>query len=326
MHYDLDPEWIMPGTVEEALAELVRAGRSDERVHLMGGGTDLNVRIRAGDVLPRRLMDLNCIRGLDVIRELSGAHLGDLEGFPEGMKDIPPKERYIVLGATSTIDAIARDPLLQRRLPGVVKAAEEVGSPQIRNVATVGGNVMNASPAADMATMLLVLDTQVVLLSPEGVRVVPLTETFTGVCRTCVRDIEILAYFLIPPLDGRGTGFYKLKNRATLALSVVNAAAMLGSDGERITDAGVSVGAVAVTPLWIGEAARILAGKRIEAVAALFEEVGLIARERARPITDMRGSADYRKEMVSVCVQRALREALASLKEMKKGDGAEGAV
>jgi len=174
---------------------------------------------------------------------------------------------------------------------------------------------MNASPAADMATMLFAVDTRAVLFSSRGARIIPLKDLFTGVCTTCVKSDELLSYFLLPPPSPYvGTGFYKLKRREALALAVVNSGAMLRSDGKRITDASLSIGAVAVTPLLIDEIKKILPGKKIDEAESCFNEIAELARDQSRPITDVRGSKEYRKEMVRVSALRSLGEAFLSLK------------
>lgn len=174
---------------------------------------------------------------------------------------------------------------------------------------------MNASPAADMSTMLYALDAKAILAKRGDARIIPVEKVFTCVCTTCVESDELLTYFLIPSARPfNGSGFFKLKRREALALSIVNSSARLQSDGERITGSALAVGAVAVTPLMIGGAREILQGKRIDEIEELFVDVAERARDLARPITDVRGSEEYRKDMVRVCALKALREAFVHLK------------
>lgn len=312
MHYDFNPRWYAPTAVEGALEIL----HDNNEVVIIAGGTDLNIRIRDGQLLPRCILDITRIKGFDTISHKEWSSVVRLPGMAELNDAFPEDRSFMVIGATATMGAICRSALLRSYLPSVVKAAGEIGSPLIRNAATIGGNVMNASPAADMATMLLALDARTVLLAPGSGRVLPLGDLFTGVCRTCIESDELLAYFLLPsPTPYEGTGFYKLKRREALSLAVVNSGARLCSDGKRITDASLSVGAVAVTPLIIDEIKEIMVSKRIDEVEKFFYQVAELARDQARPITDVRGTEEYRKEMVRVSALRSLGEAFLSLKQ-----------
>ena len=305
MHYDLDPIWYRPRTVEEAL--LILEENRNENIHILAGGTDLNVRIRDGQLIPEHIVDITGIDELSSISIVKSRDINNLEN--DNNKD------YVFIGAAATMDDICRSSITKAYLPSLVKAAGEVGSPLIRNVATMGGNIMNASPAADMATMLYALDAMVILAKRGEERLVPIEKIFTGVCATCAEQHELLTSILIPcRLPFTGTGFFKLKRREALSLSIVNSSAMLRSDGERITGSALAVGAVAVTPLMISESKEILMGINIHEVEKFFPEVAELARDSSRPITDVRGSEEYRKEMVRACAFKVLREAFVALK------------
>jgi len=304
LHYDLDPIWYRPRTVDEVL--IILEENRNEDIHILAGGTDLNVRIRDGQLAPEQIVDIGGIDDLSSISVTNGRNIKYLE---DDHKD------YVIIGATATMDDICRSSITKAYLPSLVKAAGEVGSPLIRNVATMGGNIMNASPAADMSTMLYALDAMVILAKRDEERLVPIEKVFTGVCATCAEQHELLTYILIPcPLPFTGTGFFKLKRREALSLSIVNSSARLRSDSERITGSALAVGAVATTPLMIKGAKEILIGKGIGEVEKLFPEVAELARDSSRPITDVRGSEEYRKEMVRTCALKALREAYVGLK------------
>ena len=304
MHYDFDPIWYRPKTIDETLSILEDNKNNDIRI--LAGGTDLNVRIRDGQSVPERIIDITGIDELSSISVINGRDTG----IPDN-----DERNFIKIGATVTMEQICRSPVLMAYLPSLVKAAGEVGSPLIRNMATIGGNVMNASPAADMSTMLYALDAKAILAKRGDARIIPVEKVFTCVCTTCVESDELLTYFLIPSARPfNGSGFFKLKRREALALSIVNSSARLQSDGERITGSALAVGAVAVTPLMIGGAREILQGKRIDEIEELFVDVAERARDLARPITDVRGSEEYRKDMVRVCALKALREAFVHLK------------
>ncbi len=323
MHYDFNPRWYRPRTIEDAVEIL--HNESGKGIHILAGGTDLNVRIRDGQVLPDAILDITGIDELGsiVIRATAAIPVSnqEIEPVPEAS---PSSGEFVSIGAAVTMAGLMRSELLKERLPALVKAAGEVGSPLIRNVATIGGNVMNASPAADMSTMLVPLRCLAALRGRSGTRMIPLNEVFTGVCSTCIGQDELLSHLLIPVTEGTmGTGFHKLKRREALALSIVNSGAMLESDGVRITDAALSVGAVAVTPLLVSAVEKKLVGKDIAQVEDLLEGIAFSAMELSKPITDVRGSADYRREMVRVCSLRALHEALESLIIALEGAGME---
>lgn len=322
MHYDFSPRWFRPQTLEEAL-DLLDPGK-ENGLYILAGGTDLNVRIRDGQVLPAGIMDITGIGELSAIETRTWAEIRDSKGPVEYTGEtIRQDGSFLRIGAAVTMDMLERSDIVKELFPALRKAAGEVGSPLIRNVATIGGNVMNASPAADVSTMLMALGSRAVFLSKKGGRVVPLSETFTGVCTTCIGEDELLASILIPvPSDPRGSGFYKLKKREALSLSLVNSGAVLESDGRRITGATLSVGAVAVTPLMIPKAREVLVGKGPAECEQYFASIARGAMELSRPITDVRGSAEYRKEMVAVCARHALEEAHGSL--MKALGGSPG--
>ena len=304
MHYDFNPHWYRPETAREALSILEEWG--DEDLHVLAGGTDLNMRIRNGQSIPERIMDIAGIKELSSISLLNGRNV-----------DLPDDDGrdHVSIGATATMDRIIRSSIVKTHIPVLAKAAGEVGSPLIRNMATIGGNVMNASPAADMSTALLALDAKAVLVRSRGKRIISMEDMFTGVCATCVEKNELLSTILVPiPAQLSGAGFFKLKQREALALAIVNSSAMLESDGDIITHARLTVGAVAVTPLLIGEARDLLISKTPEQAEAYLSEIAELAKKRSRPITDVRGSEEYRREMVGECSLRSLREALETLK------------
>jgi len=304
LRYDFHPYWHRPETVDEA-SSILKEHR-DEDLHVLAGGTDLNVRIRNGQLTPERIMDITGIKELSSISLLNGR---DIDLLDDDEQD------YIMIGATVTMDRIIRSGTIKNHMPVLARAASEIGSPLIRNVATIGGNVMNASPAADMSTALLALDARAVLVRQGGKRIISMAEMFTGVCTTCTEKNELLSNILVPiPAPFSGAGFFKLKQREALALAIVNSCSMLESDGHIITGARLAVGAVAVTPLVIEEATSILVSRTPEEAERYLSEIAEMAKRQSIPITDVRGSEEYRKEMVRESSMRSLRIALESLK------------
>ena len=304
LRYDFNPDWFRPETVDEATSILKE--HRDTDLHILAGGTDLNVRIRNGQFTPERIMDITGIKELSSISLLNGR---DIDLLDDDEQD------HIMIGATATMDRIIRSVTIKNHMSVLAGAASEIGSPLIRNTATIGGNVMNASPAADMSTALLALDARAVLVRQGGKRIISMAEMFTGVCTTCTEKNELLSNILVPiPAPYAGAGFFKLKQREALALAIVNSCATLKSDGHIITGARLAVGAVAVTPLVIEEATSILVSKTPAEAEGSLSDIAEMAKRQSRPITDVRGSAEYRKEMVRESSLRSLREALESLK------------
>jgi carbon-monoxide dehydrogenase medium subunit len=242
---------------------------------------------------PRTLVDLTRLPGLDQIT------LGS--------------DGRIRIGALVTHNQVVASELCVARALPLAQACLEVGAPQIRNRATLAGNLVTASPANDTITPLVALNATLTLQSVRGLRVVPLTEFYTGVRRTVLAPDELLTSITLMPLDEGERGIYlKLGLRRAQAISVVNVAAVLHLDGPRVLEASVALGCVAPTIVRAGAAERYLSGRALDAAAVA--EAAALAASAARPIDDLRGSADYRRGMVRSLVGRAL-EALAAGRE-----------
>lgn len=323
-----------PSTFLEAVEELKKL--EGNKICFLAGGTDVNVQKRAGVLSYDNIMDVSRIEGITVIKRGSFSPEKFLPGLAEDpcLKQNESHEKnenrvtgemeFVCIGACVTMDDAATSKIVKELFVGLVEAALEVGSPQIRNMATLGGNVMNASPAGDVSTMLLALNTRVVLASPRGYRVLMLEKLFRGVSRTNARDDELLAFLLIPvPIGHAVSSFVKLKKRKALALSVVNAGARLETHENRISGFGLAIGAVAVTPLLVKDAENVLVGREISEAWKQIEKVCEIATNIAAPITDVRAGSDYRKEMVRVMTRRALEKALRDLARNDNNNGGE---
>ncbi|MBM3744699.1 MAG: xanthine dehydrogenase family protein subunit M [Acidobacteria bacterium] len=267
-----------PATAHEAVLLLQENGPAGRYV---AGGTDLIVQ---GDRSIRALIDVTRM-GLDYIE---------------------PRGDECVIGATATMNAIARAPLVREWAGGILaRAAATCGSVQIRNMATLGGSLANGSPAADLATPLLAMEARVGLEDSAGRRSVPLTEFYAGERARGALLIE--AAIPPPPQAGRaGWSFQKL-GRTCCDISLVNVAAGLGLDGDgRVLWARLALGAVAPVPMRAAGAEGLLLGRTLTP-ELLGEAAETVARE-VRPIDDVRASADYRREMAGVFTRRALRE------------------
>jgi carbon-monoxide dehydrogenase medium subunit len=278
-------DYYAPTTIEEALRLLTRL----EGVNVIAGGTDLITAIRLKGHRPANVVSLRKLRDeLDYITEEDGV---------------------LKVGALTRIRAVERSQLITERAIGLHEAASQIGSIQIRNRATVGGNLCNASPAADLVPPLLVLDSNVRIIGLDGERVVSLRDFFVGPGKTLLKKEEILkeVHFKSPE-RGTGTSFIKLGRRREEDISIASAAAYVKLAGSKIEEVRIAMGSVAPKPIRAGMAERFLIGK--EPTDGLLEEAGVKAMEEAEPITDIRATAEYRKHIVKVLVKFALSKAI----------------
>jgi carbon-monoxide dehydrogenase medium subunit len=270
----------------ESLADAVDlAARFGGQASFLAGGTDLIVQIERGRVAPRHVIGLGRVPGLAGI-EVNGR---------------------IALGARVTHRAIEQTPALAGPLRCLVEGAEVIGGHQVRNVATVGGNLVNASPAADLVPCLLALDGVVTLVGPGGEREVPIERFLLGPNRTARRSDELVTRVDLPALAPRAaTAFLKAGRRRAMEISVVCVAARLTLDATlaRCLEARVVLGAVAPTAVRAYAAERLLEGQPVGGEA--FRRAAEAAQEACRPIDDVRASAGFRQHLVGVLVRRAL--------------------
>jgi len=272
-----------PKTLRDAL-ELMRELQD---VKPVAGGTDLLLLLRDGTCKAKHLVDLSLIEELRYIRE------GDGE---------------ICIGATTTHNQLQRSMLIAEKSPALREACACIGSVQIRNLGTVGGNLCNASPAADTAPPLLALNAAVEIASHAGSRSIPLIELFAGPKLNSLRPYELLTEIKFPvPPKGAGMSFQRLGRRKGCTLSVVNAAAYLELEDDICRQVRLSLGAVAPTLLRIRDVEEMLRGQRLS--QQLIEEVASACYKVVSPVDDVRASAEYRREMSCVLMRRALNEA-----------------
>ena len=276
-------KYFTPTTPQEAVSILA----NNKNARIIAGGTDLVLEIKRG-------MRQNLKTLVDISR------IPDLDYITLDENDI------IHLGANITHNHVASSKLLRERAYPLARACWEVGANQIRNRATVAGNVITASPANDTITPLMALGASVTLLSPRGERKVPLDEFYLGVRKTVMAEDEMLLEISFPAMkeNQRGT-FIKLGLRRAQAISIINLAIVLDLNLRGVDSASITLGAVAPTIIHASEAEAYLAGKELsEDVIAHAADLAMAA---AQPIDDIRATAAYRREMVRVHTLRGLR-------------------
>lgn len=275
-----------PRTVEEATRLL--AERPGTRP--VAGGTDLVVSARGGkQPLPSSLLALHRVEEL---RRRDQTTAG------------------LMLGALTSHAWLETAPLIRSRWSALADAAAMVGSPATRSTGTLGGNLMNASPAMDTGSPLLVLDATVELRSRSGGRTLTIEQLLAGPGRTTAAPEELLTDIRLPaPRPRSGSAYVRLEHRRAMEIAIVGAAAAvaLTADG-RVADAAVALTAVAPTCVRVPEAGNVLRGRQPDAQS--LTEAAALARAAARPISDVRAGAAYRSAMISVVVERALASAV----------------
>lgn len=280
-------EYIAPRTLAEAYQHL----GNGKRTAMLAGGTDIIVQLREG----RRSCD----------------QVLDLKHIPELMTLAFASDGTLEIGAATPLAEIYEDPEVASRLPGLVDAASLIGGIQIQGRATLGGNLCNASPAADSAPALIALGASLVIGSNAGTRELPVEDFFLAPGQNALQPNEILLQVKIPPQPpGSGACFLRFIPRNEMDIAVANAGVFLqlNDDRSRIERARVAIGAVGPTPLLVPAAADALVGQPPSSEA--FERAGQAAAAAATPITDMRGSVAQRRHLVRVMTVRALNGAL----------------
>jgi carbon-monoxide dehydrogenase medium subunit len=277
----------LPGSVDDCLKLLSERGRETK---LLAGGTDLLPQLKNHLLKPARVIDLSGVARLRALDSAGG--------------------RGLRIGAAVTARELERDPVVSARYPALAESGALVGSVQVRNLATLGGNLCNAAPSADMAPPLLALDAEAVIAGPKGERRVPMTSFFLGVRQTVVGPDELLVELLVPdPGPHSGGTYVRHTPRRELDIAVVGVASQLTLANGVCAKARIALAAVAPTPVRATAAERSLEGQPVtpERIARAAD----LALEVAKPISDQRGSADFRRHLVQVLTRRTLTTALA---------------
>lgn len=281
-------DYLEPHTLRQAISLLQRHG---DQARIVAGSTDFLVRWRTGVWQPQYVVNIQHVPGLD--------RLG--YSARSGLR----------LGALVTVQALEASPVLREKYPALATGATSFAGVQVRNLATVGGNVCNASPAGDTLPALLAFEAQCKLVGPDGERWVPLDQFFKGPGRTDLQSAEILTELrLPPPARNSGSLYIKHSPRGAMDISAVGVASVvaLGQRGKVCEDVKIALGAVAPTPIRAYGAEELLRGQTI--TPELVHAVAQKAQELATPIDDVRATGAYRKSVVGVLVQRTLEHSI----------------
>lgn len=280
-------EYHRPGDLKEAcrlLEELPGA-------QVLGGGTDLLVDLDTGIRKANHLVSLSGIGGLDLIEEKNGS---------------------VAVGAACTARALARAPLIHEYFPEIADTVVQFASPQVHTRATIGGNICSAVACGDFPVILIALDARVKLTSMGDERTIPIRSFFLANRKTVRKKGEILTQIRVPKKPpGSAACYVKFRRRASNALAVASVASFLQMDGDVCQEARIVLGAVAPTPMIAVRASQALTGKKVDNQAITL--AASLASDECKPITDVRATEEFRREIVRVLTKRAVGKVLSQI-------------
>lgn len=278
-------DYVRPGNIQDAIAAL----QANDDPYLLAGGTDLLIGMKTNAVKPKCLIDLKGIPGIDCIE------------YDNGFK----------LGTLTTVRDVEVSPLIREKIPALSKAAGTLGSIQIRNRATIGGNLCHGSPAADMAAILLAMNCELQIATGNGAKTIGLDQFFTGPNSTVLNQNEVLSQIIIPKEIEQFKGIYlKHGPRKAMDIGIVNIAILLDADVSSgfCNQIMIALGAVAPRPIRAKKAEALLNANRL--TSELIQEAAEVASDEATPISDFRASAGYRKDLVKNLVAKGIDQIL----------------
>lgn len=279
-----DFEYYAPGNLSEACGLLVKYGN---RAKLLAGGTDILIKMKHHLIEPEVLISLKGISELTGIRYEQG--------------------KGVIIGARTTHNGVVNSPLLQQKYLSVCEAAHHMANNQVRNTGTVGGNIVNAVPSADLPPIFIALGASVKLVGANSERELPLEDFFTGPNRSVIAGDEIMTEIIIPDQPTTGSTYMKFGLRRSGALAVVGVAASVVLEGDVLKDVRIVLGAVAPIPMRAVNTENTVRGQKVS--EELFEQAGQAAAQECKPIQDIRGSVEYRRDLVRVFTRRSLLRA-----------------
>lgn len=281
-------EYLEPKTLQKAVAYL---SQYSNEAKVLAGGTDLLRALKQRTLRPRYLINIKYI--------------------PQISKILRSPRTSLKIGATCTMGSLEFSNIIRKNSPALHEAIHLLGSPQVRNLATIGGNLCNAAPSAETAPILLARDALAHISGPTGDKTVSIASFFTGPGQTILKAGELLTHISIPKApQGTGEAYFKHSPRSSMDIAVVGVAAVvtLTLDRKKIKHCAIAMGAVAPTPVRAHKAESLLTGQSPS--EKIIAQASKQASEEAKPITDIRGSAEYRRDMVTVMTSRALRLAI----------------
>ncbi len=284
-------ELLSSASVEEACSHLFRYG-GDARI--LAGGTDLLVVMKLKRMIPRFLINIKGIPDLDHIR------YDDQDGLR--------------IGALTTIQSIKDSSVISKKFSVLNQTAGCLGTTQIRNIGTLGGNLSNASPAAEFAPILLTLGAVVKCVGRSGERLIPLEEFFLSPGKSSLQRDEVLTEVQVPNLPLHAEGIYLKHSLRRMDVSIVGASALVVFEGDVCRDVRIALGSVAPTPFRARKAEETIRGQRLtgdKVESELLEEVARVATGESVPIDDIREYAVYRKKIVGMLVKQGLKQVIA---------------
>jgi len=269
---------------------------SRKKAKILAGGTDLVLNLKKKRVDTDTMISLHGVAGLDRVEEKNG---------------------FICIGAMSKHEDLARHPVLKEKIDILCQAVGLIGSWQIRNAGTIGGNVCNASPAGDSLPPLLVLNAELVMAEPDRESIMPVASFFTGPGQTRLKPGQILKEIRIPLPPENSAGCYmKLRRRTAVDISLAGVAFQAHTDaaGKMIEQVGIALGGVAPTPIRVPEAEAMFTGIPIEEAFDKVKACAGVCAATAQPIDDLRATADYKRTIVKIFAQRCAHHVLTTLK------------
>ncbi len=286
-------DYVAPRDLGAAVALLAEHGASAK---ILAGGTDLLVELEAAARVPKVVVDVSRLKELKGIAVTDG-----------GLR----------IGAASTHNEIMRSPDLRNLFPALVEAAHTIGAVQTRNLGTLAGNLVTCVPSMDSGPALLALEAEVGIMSPRGAKRMPLAELFVRPRKTSLKPDEILTEIVIPKANlGKPSAFLKFGLRKGQALALVNVGVAAWIKKDCFVAPRIALGAVAPTVIRATRAEAFLDGKKVSEEA--MAEAGRIAATEAKPISDFRASADYRRDLIETLTKRALATAVARAQQSAK--------
>ena len=273
-------------TVPEATELLAQ----NPQLRIIAGGTDVLIKMHHGQFAEAELLSIRGIKSLQSIRQL--------------------EDGTILIGALATFSQIFNDPVIQANIPVLGEAAISMGGPQIRNIATMGGNICNGATSADSASTLFALNASLRLESSAGERLVPIREFYLGPGKVDLKPGELLTEFVISAEEYQGFGghYIKFATRKAMDIATLGVSAMCRVDGNTLAEVRIGLGVAGPTPLRCVEAEEFAQGQEI--TAATLAEIGKLAVKSTKARTSWRASKEYREHLVEELTQRALKTAI----------------